>query len=61
MGSGYVFIACIAVFAYGLQQPLIRLAKIIGVFPVVIAGVMISSISILFFGLSSSFGFILLF
>ena len=58
--TGYIFIALLAVPAFGAQLPLIALAKKIGPFFVILSGVLLSGISMLFFGVFNGF-FIILF
>ncbi|MDD2486823.1 MAG: MFS transporter [Candidatus Gracilibacteria bacterium] len=58
--TGYIFIAVLAVPAYGAQIPLIGLSKKIGTFTVTLAGVLISGISVLFFGFFNTFIMVLI-
>lgn len=53
--TSYVFIALLAIPAYGAQIPLISLSKKIGSYGVIIAGVLLSAVSLFFFGISGSF------
>jgi hypothetical protein len=47
--TSYVFIALLAIPAYGAQIPLISLSKKIGSYGVIIAGVLLSAVSLFFF------------
>ncbi|EKE28646.1 MAG: hypothetical protein ACD_3C00036G0002 [uncultured bacterium (gcode 4)] len=58
--SAYAFIAVLAIPAYWAQIPLIWLSKKIWVFPVIMAWVLVSWISILLFWAFTTFGIILL-
>ncbi|MDD2891621.1 MAG: hypothetical protein PHQ95_01530 [Candidatus Gracilibacteria bacterium] len=58
--TGYVFIAVLAIPAFGAQIPLIGLSKKIGTFSVIFAGVLISGISMFFFGVFNGFFIILM-
>lgn len=58
--TGYVFIAILAIPAFGAQIPLIATSKKIGTFSVIFTGVLLSGISMFFFGFSTSFIAILL-
>ncbi|MDD3793847.1 MAG: MFS transporter [Candidatus Gracilibacteria bacterium] len=58
--TAYVFIALLAIPAYGAQVPLINISKKIGLFKVLMFGVLISGISIFFFGFFDSIFIILL-
>lgn len=58
--TGYVFIALLAIPAFGGQIPLIALAKKIGTFPVIFAGVILSGVSMFLFGVFEGFFLILL-
>lgn len=58
--TGYIFIAILAIPAFGGQIPLIGLSKKIGTFSVIFFGVLISGISMFLFGLSDGFVIILM-
>lgn len=58
--TGYVFIALLAIPAFGGQIPLIALAKKIGTFSVIFSGVLLSGISMFLFGVFEGFFLILL-
>ena len=58
--TGYIFIAILAVPAFGAQIPLIGLSKKIGIFYVMFAGVFLSGVSIFLFGIFNGFFIILL-
>lgn len=58
--TGYIFIAILAIPAFGAQIPLIKFSKNIGTFFVIFFGVLISGISMFLFGLSSNFFIVLL-
>ncbi|NCP77007.1 MFS transporter [bacterium] len=58
--TGYVFIAVLAIPAFGAQIPLIGLSKKIGTFSVIFAGVIISGISMFLFGIFNGFFIILM-
>ncbi|MCK9272329.1 MFS transporter [Candidatus Gracilibacteria bacterium] len=57
--TGYVFIAILAIPAYGLQLKFISLSKKIGNFLIIFAGVLFSGISIFLFGFFEGFTIIL--
>ncbi|MDD5376720.1 MAG: MFS transporter [Candidatus Gracilibacteria bacterium] len=58
--TGYIFVALLAIPAFGAQIPLIGLAKKIGPFFVIFTGVLLSGISMFFFGIFSGFFIILI-
>ena len=58
--TGYVFIALLAIPAFGAQIPLIAISKKIGTFSVIFAGVLLSGISMFCFGIFDTFFMILL-
>lgn len=58
--TGYVFIAVLAIPAFGAQIPLIALSKKIGIFPVIFTGVLLSGISMFCFGIFNGFFLVLL-
>ncbi len=58
--TGYIFIALLAIPAFGAQIPLIGLSKKIGTFFVIFSGVLLSGISMFLFGVFDGFFVILL-
>lgn len=58
--TGYMFIAILAIPAFGAQIPLIGLSKKVGTFFVIFSGVLLSGISMIFFGVFNGFFIILL-
>lgn len=58
--TGYVFIAILAIPAFGAQIPLIGLSKKVGNFFVIFFGVLLSGISMFFFGVFDGFFIVLL-
>lgn len=59
--TGYVFIAILAIPAFGGQIPLIGLSKRVGKLLVILSGVLLSGISVFLFGFNFGFWLILLF
>ena len=58
--TGYVFIALLAIPAYWAQIPLINLSKKVGTFMVIFAWVILSWVSVLFFGFFNTFIMVLI-
>lgn len=58
--TGYIFIAILAIPAFGAQIPFIGLSRKVGTFFVIFSGVLLSGISMIFFGVFNGFFIILL-
>lgn len=57
--TGYIFIAIMAIPAFGAQLPMINLSKKIGTFLVIFFGVLLSAISMFLFGIFDGFTIVL--